>query len=154
VKPPATTSGSVGKYRAAVGGDIRGTARAVYDIVMQADFPAIERIVARDILFHTSTGDEVRGHAEFRDYIETLKTAFPDITFVIEDVLADGDKVAVRYQVKGTFVETLWGVLPTGSEFAVRGIDIFRVVDGRVVEIWASDDTLSRMQQLGVAPQL
>ncbi len=55
---------------------------------------------------------------------------------------------------RGTFTTTLMGLLPTGNEFAVRGIDTFRVVDGQVTEIFASYDTLGQMQQLGVMPKL
>ena len=54
----------------------------------------------------------------------------------------------------GTFQTTLMGLSPNGEQFSVRGIDTFRVVDGRVVEIHASYDTLGQMQQLGVVPKL
>ena len=62
--------------------------------------------------------------------------------------------MSTRYVMRGTFLGTLMGLLPTGNEFSVRGIDTFRVVDGKVVEIYASFDTLGQMQQLGIVPKL
>jgi len=79
--------------------------------------------------------------------------AFPDIAFEFEEEIEDG-RVCTRYIMRGTFMSTLMGLLPTGHTFSVRGIDTFHVVGGRVVEIHASYDTLGQMRQLGVIPRL
>ena len=68
----------------------------------------------------------------------------------VREVWLDGERVCARFIMRGTFLSTVMGLLPTGEEFAVMGIDTFRVVNGKVTEIHASYDTLGQMQQLGV----
>ena len=78
-----------------------------------------------------------------------LFNAFPDIHFTIDDMIAEGDKVVVRFTVRGTHQGDYLGVPPTGKQFAVNGIAIHRIVDGREVEVWDCVDILGMLQQLG-----
>ena len=124
------------------------------DIVCRGDMAVADQVVAKDVVFTTVSGAVLRGRSEFKHFAEAFRTAFPDISFQFEAEICEGDLVSTRYVMKGTFLGTLMGLLPTGNDFTVRGIDTFKVVGGQVVEIYASFDTLGQMQQLGVIPKL
>jgi predicted ester cyclase len=124
--------------------------RCFEDIICRWDVTVAEEILAPDVVFTTVSGDVLRGRREFENFAVQLGEAFPDIRFELQELFTDGERVCVRFVMRGTFQSTLMGLLPTGEEFAVNGIDTFRVVDGKVTEIHASYDTLGQMQQLGV----
>ncbi len=140
---------------AAVSADPRSIVRrCLEDIVARGDLAVAEKVLAEDVVFHTANGAVLRGRREFQHFAQQMREAFPDLRFEIEEEMADGDRVATRYTMRGTFQSTLMGLLPNGEEFAVQGIDTFRLRDGRVAEIHASYDTLGQMQQLGIVPKL
>ena len=67
-------------------------------------------------------------------------------------MVAEEDKVVVRWTASGTHQGSLMGIPPTGKEVAVTGVDIFRVKEGKLAELWLNWDQLGLMQQLGVIP--
>ena len=80
--------------------------------------------------------------------------AFPDLHYTVEDLVAEGDKVVVRYTGRGTQQGELWGIPPTGKQMTYTGILIWRFAEGKIAEHWAEPDRLGLMQQLGViSPQ-
>jgi predicted ester cyclase len=81
-----------------------------------------------------------------------LRQAFPDGGVVIEDIIAEGDKVAVRFSFHGAHQGEFMGIPPTGKQVIVSGMDINRIVEGKLIERWAVFDMLSLLQQLGVMP--
>lgn len=92
---------------------------------------------------------------------KSLLTAFPDRKYIVEDILATGDKVVCRLTVSGTHqgvpeipVEggMLMTVPPTGKAYTVQQIHICRVANGKIAEHWAVRDDLGMMRQLGVVP--
>ncbi len=82
-----------------------------------------------------------------------FRQAFPDSYFTVEDMIAEGDKVATRKTFHGTHEGEFMGIPPTGRAVSIDLIDIVRVVDGKVVEHWSMGDNLGMMQQLGVIPR-
>jgi steroid delta-isomerase-like uncharacterized protein len=124
--------------------------RCFTDIICQGDLDAAEEILADDVVFTTVSGEVLRGRRAFQNFAAQFREAFPDIRFEFEEEFADGERVCTRFTMRGTFLKTTMGLLPTGTAFSVRGIDTFRIVNGKVVEIHASYDTLGQMQQLGV----
>lgn len=79
-------------------------------------------------------------------------TAFPDLHFTVEDMIAEGDKVVARITMSGTQQGAFMGVHPTGKHVAWTTIDINRVAGGKSVEHWSEMNALGLMQQLGVVP--
>ena len=79
-------------------------------------------------------------------YLATL----PDIRVPIEDIMAEGDKVAVRWMAEGTHQGELLGIPPTGKRIQFSGISIYRLAEGKVAEVWEQIDMLSFMQRLGM----
>lgn len=82
--------------------------------------------------------------------IETYRSAFPDVSIEIEEILSEGDKAAVRYIATGTHEGEFMGIEPTGNEVEVVGFEIDRVADGEIVESWGLFDAFGLMEQLGV----
>jgi steroid delta-isomerase-like uncharacterized protein len=81
------------------------------------------------------------------------RSAFPDLRFTVEDVIADGDRVVARYSARGTHKGELNGIAPTGKQVNVSGVSIVRFANGKIVEGWANWDALGLMQQLGTVPE-
>ena len=80
-----------------------------------------------------------------------FRSAFPDLTFTQDLVLAEGELVAARWTAEGTHAGSWGTVKPTGKRAKFSGVNIFRLRNGKVVEIWNHRDDLGLMQQLGVA---
>ena len=92
---------------------------------------------------------------EKRDWLRAafgrFTTGFPDLHFTIEELISEGDKVVMRWTLRGTHRGNLRGLPATGRTVAVTGQVIDRVVDGRVVEEWVDYDTAGLLRQLGFA---
>ncbi len=84
--------------------------------------------------------------------IKTFFEGFPDSRFPLDDVIAEGDLVAVRHSFRGTHQGEFQGIPPTGVKVTVPAIVIYRIVDGKIIETWLNADMLGLMQQLGVVP--
>jgi steroid delta-isomerase-like uncharacterized protein len=82
-----------------------------------------------------------------------FRGAFPDSYFTVEDMVAEGDKVATRKTFHGTHEGAFMGIPPSGRSVSMGLIDIVRISEGRVAEHWSMGDSLGLMQQLGVVPQ-
>lgn len=82
-----------------------------------------------------------------------LRAAFSDLHYTLEDLVAEGDKVVTRWTMRGTHTGELMGIPATGRQVAVGGMQIERIVDGKIVEHWRKSDDMRLMQQLGVIPE-
>ena len=78
-----------------------------------------------------------------------LSAAFPDIHLTIEDLIAEGDRVAFRLTLRGTHQGTFLGIAPTGKQVIVFAFDVVRIENGRFIEHWGGPDLLTVLQQLG-----
>ncbi len=79
---------------------------------------------------------------------------FADLHVTIEDMVAEGDKVVIRFTTHGTQQGALGGIPPTGKQVAVSTIEITRIADGKIVEDRGLDDRLGMLQQLGLVPAM
>jgi steroid delta-isomerase-like uncharacterized protein len=100
---------------------------------------------------HSVMGDITLTQAKQTNMV--MLTAFPDLKFDIEDILAEGEKVVVRYTIKGTNHGSYMGVPPTGKKISLTGISIYKILGAKLVESWGVYDRASLMQQLGVKSQ-
>lgn len=92
------------------------------------------------------------GSAGVKQANAALRAAFPDTVHVIEDQIAEGDKVVTRLRARATFVGEILGVPPNGKVVEITGTSIHRLADGKLVEHWANADLLSLLQQMGAIP--
>ena len=124
--------------------------RAVEDVWNGGDFAAVDALVTRDVLIHASSpGNDIHGPEGIRQFYGALREAFPDIHFTIEDQVAEGDRVVTRWTARATHTGAFQGIPPTGRQISLAGIDIDRIVSGKVVECWPVADELGLLQQLG-----
>jgi steroid delta-isomerase-like uncharacterized protein len=89
-----------------------------------------------------------------KTFLSGFLGAFPDSQFTVDDMIAEGDRVATKKTFTGTHTADFFGIPPTGRRVTLQYADIMRVRDGKIVEHWLSMDQLSFMQQLGVIPEL
>jgi steroid delta-isomerase-like uncharacterized protein len=83
-----------------------------------------------------------------------LQQAFPDTVHLIQDQIAEGDKVMTRLLGRGTFRGEILGLPPNGKVIEIAGISVHRLAEGKLVEHWAQADLLGFLQQLGAIPPL
>jgi steroid delta-isomerase-like uncharacterized protein len=87
-----------------------------------------------------------------RAFVEQYKGAFPDSHIAIEEMIAEGDLVVIRWRATGTHHGELMGVHASGKPVEITGIGIDRIVDGQIVESWTNWDTLGMLGQIGAIP--
>jgi predicted ester cyclase len=92
---------------------------------------------------------ELQGMDGLRAFHLALWEAFPDARLVVEDLLVDGDRAALRYRLSGTHRGLYLGIAPTGLSFDVEGMTLLRIAGGRVVEEWHSPTELAILRRLG-----
>ncbi len=115
---------------------------------------AVDALIAPHQIDHSLPPGLPRTREGTRQAIRMTLTAFPDLNVVVEDIIAEGDKVVTRYTTRGTQQGFFGGLPPTGKQVAVPGMVIARIADGKIVEQWGLDDRLDMLQQLGVIPAL
>ena len=111
-------------------------------------------IHAADFSFHPPSLPEMRGIEAYNQFATMYRTAYPDLRFTTEDLIAEGDKVVERWTSLGTHRGELMGIPPTGKQIRSTGISIFRVSGGKLTEQWVRWDMLGMLQQLGVIPPM
>lgn len=117
----------------------------------KSNFDAIDHLVADDFVGHNpSLHEPVRGPDGVREIAEMLHAAFPDCEVELEDVIADGNRVAQRVTLTATHEGEFMGIDPTGEQVEVTGMNITRLEDGKWAEGYELWDTLGLLQQLGV----
>jgi len=129
----------------------KALARRSWESVDNPD--SLDEVYTPDIVWHNPEGD-IQGIEQAKQFVTMFKTAIPDISATVEDVLAEGDKVVTRVTIHGTHegeVEEFGP--PTGRQVETQGITIHRIEGGKIVEEWNSWDNMSLMQQLGLVPE-
>ncbi|MDF2740333.1 MAG: hypothetical protein K0S88_1701 [Actinomycetia bacterium] len=87
-----------------------------------------------------------------RRWITPFRTSFPDVHMEVVDLIAEGDKVVGRFTCSATHLGAWLGHAPTGRRFErIDEVSIFRLRDGRIIQAWSLEDSLGRLQQLGLA---
>ena len=113
---------------------------------------AIDEMFAADGLAYGLAEDpnEALGPSSFRGLHTTFRGAFPDMIITVDDVIAEGDKVAARCSVRGRHQGDHLGIAPTDTPVDFTGIAIVRIRDGKIVEAWNNFDFMRMNKQLGV----
>jgi steroid delta-isomerase-like uncharacterized protein len=118
----------------------------------QGNLDVVEELFAPDYKHHDPANpDVIVGNEGVRRHIQTLRGAFPDITFQVEDMIAQGDKVVIRWTAIVTHTGDYFGIPPTGKSATITGMNTWQVRDGKAVEGWVNRDDVGLMQQLGLA---
>jgi steroid delta-isomerase-like uncharacterized protein len=127
--------------------------RRYYEDVLNAgNIDALEELAVAQYDEHDPLPGQANGLAGLRQRVEMLRSAFRP-HFTIEDIIAEQDKVVVRWTNRGTHVGEFMGIPSTGKSFTIAGIDIHRLSDGKMAEHWHVVDQFGQLQQLGLMPQ-
>jgi steroid delta-isomerase-like uncharacterized protein len=118
------------------------------DCFNQGNLALLDELVAPEYVGPQDT----RGPAGFRGIVAGLRTGFPDIHYTLDDVLAEGDRVAVRWHWTGTNKGPFRAFPPTGKSFTNPGVGIFQLKGGKIVAATLETDRLGFLQQIGAVP--
>lgn len=130
--------------------DTRGLIRQYYTGTLDELIDMTEEFIAEDFRLVDPIVGEIRGREDLEDYYREMAEGFSDGRIDADDVIVEGDRVAVRWTVSGTHDGTMMGVEPTGKEITISGVDVDRIEDGRIVEMLTYYDGLGFMNQLEV----
>ena len=120
--------------------------RFYYEVFNKKNRAAIEEFIDPTQVDHAAPPGTPGGLAGAKHTLTMYLTAFPDLHFTVEDIIAEGDKVVARLTVRGTQHGAFMGIPATGKQTTSTGIDINRIVDGKSVEHWLEMDTLGLLQ--------
>ena len=125
------------------------------EVWSKGNLAVADQIVAQNYANHDPAAPMPEsGREGLKKHVTAYRTAFPDLTLTLNDILAEGRKVMVRWTARGTHKGTLMGIAPTGKQVTMTGISVVRIAGGKVAEQWVNWDTLGMIQQLNVVPPL
>jgi steroid delta-isomerase-like uncharacterized protein len=128
--------------------------RRYFSVFEQGNLDLLDELLAPDYVNHTpATPDLPTGPEGVKGVVSMFRGGMPDLRVVVEDMIAEGDKVATRYTLEGTHEGELFGVPPTGQRLSIKSMTVERVSEGRIRDHWRVTDSLDMMQQLGVVPE-
>jgi steroid delta-isomerase-like uncharacterized protein len=122
------------------------------EMFQEGQLEVADEILAQTFVFHSPVG-EGKGPDAAKQLATGFRTVFPDLTIAHEDTVAAGDKVAIRWTARATHQAEFEGVAATGNPIRMSGIDIYQVVDGKLVEAWIEFDRRDVLQQMAAALQ-
>ena len=124
--------------------------RQFFELLGRHDTERMEQLLvsSTQYSFHSSGMPHMNwnGHKQL---LATITRAFPDLHHDIKDMVAEGDKVAVRHIVTGTHKGEFQGIPPSGRKLSLDEMAFLTIIDGRITEGWITSDTMSFMQQIG-----
>ena len=127
--------------------------RFVEEVFNSGNLDVVDEICAPVYVGHTAgLPEQTLGPEGVREFVELYRSAFPDLHTTIEDIIAEGDKVACRWTAVGTHRTELLGVAPSNNRVELTGITIGRIEDGRIVETYNNFDQAGMMRQIGALP--
>jgi steroid delta-isomerase-like uncharacterized protein len=136
----------------ATSGNVELVERFYHQMWNRFDKSLIPVLLTGDVRFRGSLGASKVGHEQFGEYVDFVRTAFPDFTNCVEEVVSEGDRSFVRLTYRGTHRGELFGIAPTGRRVEYAGAALFRFRGGRIAEVWVLGDLHGLLRQLTGAP--
>ena len=124
--------------------------RVPEEIATERRFDLVEEVYAEDCVEHAPFGPDVEGIDAIREQLQGFIGAFSDFEATVEEVVAEGDMVAMWVTLSGTHDGDFMGIEPTGNTFEIENAVLTRVEDGKVAERWLLPDMFGMLTQLGV----
>ena len=129
----------------------KAVVRRFFEELLSTDnFAVADEILSSDFRFYFAGSPDPMNLEQYKDFLVARRAAFPDRRFVVEDIIAEEDKVSARFTMRGTHKGEFRGLAPSGREVTMSGIDMIRLAEGKMVEDRVEVDQLGMMQQLGV----
>ena len=126
--------------------------RSVEEIWGKGNLDAVDELYADDFVWHWAPPGVASNREGYKQFVTASFAAFSDVRCPVEDILAEGDKVVVRWIWRATHKGEYMGIAPTGKQITMTGISILRIAGGKIAEEWGEMDMLGMMQQLGAVP--
>ena len=126
------------------------------EAVSTGNYDLFDDVVAPNSIDHDPAPGQVPGPKGYRALFTEMRRVFPDMKVELAELVADEDAIAFAYTFTGTHDGPLMGIPATGKKVKIRGMQISKFRDGKMVERWGSSDQLGMFQQIGatVIPQL
>ena len=121
--------------------------RFLEEIFNEGQLHKLDELIAPSYVLHDAPPGTPKGREAIRQVVTMFRSAFPDLKVVIEEMIAEGNKMCVRATTRGTHKGTIFGIPATGKAVAMTGLTTVR--DGRLVESWVKNDVMGLMKQLG-----
>lgn len=128
----------------------KDTAFQLYAAIDAQDYDKLRQFISEDFVLRVVGMPEPLGRDETFGLMKEFYAAFPDYTHVIEEMVAEGDRVAIRLRFEATHRGEFMGIPATGEKVSYAGVQMLSIVDGACTESWALDDNLGFMSQLGM----
>jgi steroid delta-isomerase-like uncharacterized protein len=112
--------------------------RVFEEVWVKRNLAAVDEFMAADYVEHPDLSGQPPGTESLKQAMTMYRTAFPDLKATIDDIFAEGDRVAFRWSIRSTHLGDWLGIPPTGSHVTVRGFTVYRIAAGKVVENWTS----------------
>jgi steroid delta-isomerase-like uncharacterized protein len=109
----------------------------------------LRQVMAPDVKDNDPASDQAKGVEGFIGLFTKMRAAFPDMSIAVEHLVADEDNVSFAYTMTGTQDGNFMGIPPSGKKVKIRGMQISRFKDGKIVERWGSSDQLGILEQIG-----
>ena len=125
------------------------------EIANTGDFDRVDEIFATDYLHHDPANPDPRGVVGpqgVKDHLVSLSAGFPDVRFDIDEMVAEGEEIVVRWTASLTHTGDYFGLPPSGKQARITGMNTWRTENGKAIEGWVNRDDLGLLQQLGVIP--
>jgi len=126
--------------------------RYIEEMLNPGNFALADQFFSADSIFHGPNLPEVRGREARRRFFASLREAIPDYRLTVEELIAEGDKVAMRWSDTGTHRGEWLGVPASGKRICGSGTTTFRLVDGKITDEFVQADVLGFLQHVGAAP--
>lgn len=116
------------------------------------DYDVVDETLADDVVSHNpALPMEITSAAEFKESVWMIHTAFPDFEASIADIVAEGNRVVTRTIERGTHEGAFAGIEPTGRSVEIQGLNLYRIDDGEIAEMWIQVDQMGLQEQLGIS---
>jgi predicted ester cyclase len=109
----------------------------------------VDEVLSPRFTSHDWPNDGRSGPEAFREYYAAIRSAVPDARYEVDDIVAEGDRVVVRWRLLGTHTGDFRGIAPTGLPIALKGIAIYRVDNGKLMERWVVSDLHGMLEEIG-----
>jgi predicted ester cyclase len=127
----------------------KGVVRRFYkEVFVHWNLALVDQVVSPQFTSHDWPEGSPTGPQTFRDFYSAIRSALPDARYEVDDLIAEGDKVVVRWRLLGTHKGDFRGIAPTGRAIALKGIAIYRVQGGKLMERWVVSDLHGLLEEI------
>jgi steroid delta-isomerase-like uncharacterized protein len=123
------------------------------EFINTASVELADEVISPDAIFYVPGHPEpMRGRTGYLAIVSMMRIGFPDVQWQLDETIAENDKVAARFTMRGTHQGVFFGIAPTGKKIAIRAINFYRFLDGQIIEEYGQPDLLGLLQQIGAFP--